>query len=41
MAIVGPSGGGKSTTVKLMQRLYDTTAGKVVLNTRVIRYRGE
>ena len=29
VAIIGPSGGGKSTTVKLLQRFYDVTVGKV------------
>ena len=27
MTVIGPSGGGKSTTVKLLQRFYDVTAG--------------
>jgi ABC-type multidrug transport system fused ATPase/permease subunit len=36
VAIVGPSGGGKSTTVKLLQRFYDITTGKVCVNTFTI-----
>ncbi|MGE4272137.1 MAG: ABC transporter ATP-binding protein [Desulfitobacterium sp.] len=37
VAIVGPSGTGKSTLVNLIPRLYDTTAGKVLLDGRDIR----
>jgi ATP-binding cassette subfamily B protein len=31
VAIVGPSGSGKSTLLRLMVRLYDVTAGAVLL----------
>jgi len=31
-AFVGPTGGGKTTTASLMARLYDPTAGQIVLN---------
>jgi len=31
-AFVGPTGGGKTTTASLMARLYDPTAGKIILN---------
>jgi len=31
-AFVGPTGGGKTTTAALMARLYDPTAGQIVLN---------
>lgn len=36
-AIVGPTGGGKSTTASLMMRLYDATSGTVLLGGRDIR----
>lgn len=36
-ALVGPTGGGKTTTASLMARLYDPTAGHVFLNGRDIR----
>ncbi|MDD3078252.1 MAG: ABC transporter ATP-binding protein [Paludibacter sp.] len=36
-AFVGPTGGGKTTTASLMARLYDPTAGKVLLNGTDIR----
>jgi len=36
-ALVGPTGGGKTTTALLMARLYDPTAGSVLLNGRDIR----
>ena len=37
MAIVGPSGGGKSTLVSLILRLYDPTQGKVFVDGQDIR----
>jgi ATP-binding cassette subfamily B protein len=36
-ALVGPTGGGKTTTASLMSRLYDPTEGSVFLNGRDIR----
>jgi ATP-binding cassette subfamily B protein len=36
-ALVGPTGGGKTTTASLMARLYDPTAGTVLLDGRDIR----
>lgn len=36
-AFVGPTGGGKSTTAALMARLYDPTAGQILLNGRDLR----
>ncbi len=36
-ALVGPTGGGKTTTASLMARLYDPTTGKVMLNGKDIR----
>ena len=36
-ALVGPTGGGKTTTASLMARLYDPTSGTVVLDGRDIR----
>ena len=36
-ALVGPTGGGKTTTASLMARLYDPTAGRVLLNGRDLR----
>lgn len=36
-ALVGPTGGGKTTTASLMARLYDPTKGEVILNGRDIR----
>jgi ATP-binding cassette subfamily B protein len=36
-ALVGPTGGGKSTTASIMARLYDPTEGEVFLNGRDIR----
>ncbi len=36
-ALVGPTGGGKTTTASLMARLYDPTEGKVLLEGKDIR----
>lgn len=36
-ALVGPTGGGKTTTASLMARLYDVTSGVVLLDGRDIR----
>jgi ATP-binding cassette subfamily B protein len=36
-ALVGPTGGGKTTTASLMARLYDPTSGRVLLDGRDIR----
>jgi ATP-binding cassette subfamily B protein len=36
-ALVGPTGGGKTTTASLMARLYDPTSGRVQLDGRDIR----
>lgn len=36
-ALIGPTGGGKTTTASLMARLYDATSGKVFLNGKDIR----
>jgi ATP-binding cassette subfamily B protein len=36
-AFVGPTGGGKTTTASLMARLYDPSAGRVLLDGRDIR----
>lgn len=36
-AFVGPTGGGKSTTAALMSRLYDPSAGQVLLHGRDLR----
>ena len=36
-ALVGPTGGGKTTTASLMARLYDPTGGRVLLEGRDIR----
>jgi ATP-binding cassette subfamily B protein len=36
-ALVGPTGGGKTTTASLMARLYDPTKGQVLLDGRDIR----
>ena len=37
VALVGPSGGGKSTIANLIPRLYDTTAGRVLIDGRDVR----
>ena len=36
-ALIGPTGGGKTTTASLMARLYDPSAGTVLLNGKDIR----
>ena len=36
-ALVGPTGGGKTTTALLMARLYDPTAGRVLIDGRDVR----
>jgi len=36
-ALIGPTGGGKTTTASLMARLYDTTKGEVLLDGKDIR----
>ena len=36
-ALVGPTGGGKTTTASLMARLYDPTRGRILLDGRDIR----
>src|SRR5215469_8473202 len=36
-ALVGPTGGGKTTTASLMARLYDPTVGSIILDGRDIR----
>src|SRR5260370_30518782 len=36
-ALVGPTGGGKTTTASLMARLYDPSAGSIFLGGRDIR----
>jgi len=40
VALVGPSGGGKSTLLSLLPRFYDVTAGAVTVNGRDIRELG-
>lgn len=38
VALVGPSGGGKSTIIKLLLRMYDTTSGKILVDNQDIAH---
>jgi ABC-type multidrug transport system fused ATPase/permease subunit len=37
LALVGPSGTGKTTIIKLLMRFYDPTSGRILINNRDIR----